>query len=645
MPEQEQSPSQTAQSMFEASQSIGQSGRKAMKKKRVTRLSTPLPVILSPDEDEEETIKRAAIPRSKPPDVRQPQVEPAIMLPVQDEDDIEEASKEALANHQTHIMLVSPRLNEVAAREVLAERATSVLPASPYPVDIDQPANEQQPQHNQKQRVLPFPALPAALSRWKLSHVLLVLVVLAPFIIGGGILEAAQLNQSQSDLYQVNALNGDTQWQQTPSSILQAAHTDAQGSILNVDIGKGFHQLVALNPDGTTLWKTPPSQQTYSLLLPTSQPDTIPIALSGDITVSTSLSDTVTYLNPLVLALLNRQNGHILWQMTLVNAQQAQGAAILGTDSSYIYVALAQTNLPDQQIKPAVQLLAVNQHTGQVAWRVNVPSQNATLQDTGYLIIQKNITVWQVAGTLNAIDTTQSKLLWRAFIEEPNLRMLPPEESQMAILDGNILLERTNAFHALDLMSGDAQWEIANPGLNTGNGFAVSSIATFGNTVFLYDGEVVEAVDASTQHIIWSQKQLDSIRNLNISVDGSLVYLTTTDSIEGSTPAQALVALDSKNGGVRWTFQPSDQVSFVSLLPNGILYNRNVLITLFCPVLPPAPCKQQYLYALNPATGAVLWKYTGNSISDVTLGEDGKTVLFQRNSSAWLDLTERFKNS
>lgn len=645
MPEQEQSPSQTAQSMLEASQSIGQSGRKAMKKKLVTRMSTPLPRILPPIEDEEETVKRAAIPRSRPPDVRQSQVEPAIMSPVQDEDDTEEASKEALANHQTHIMPVAPRLNEVAAREVLAERATNVLPTSPHPVDIDQPANGQPPQHNQKQRFLPFPMLPPALSRWKLSHVLLVLVVLAPFIIGGGVLEAAQLHQSQSDLYQVNALNGNVQWQQTPSSTLHIAHADTHGSILNVDTGKGFHQLVALDTHGATLWKTPPSQQTYSLLLPISQPDTIPIALSGHITVSTPLSDTATYLNPLALFLLNRQNGHILWQTTLVNTQQPEGAAILGKDGSYIYVALAQTNLPDQHIKPAVQLLAINQHTGQVAWRVNAPSQNATLQDTGHLIIQKHIAVWQVAGTLNAIDTSQGKLLWREFIEEPDLRVLPQEESQMAIVDGDILLERTDAFHALDLMGGDAQWEIANPGINTSNGLAVSSIATFGNTVFLYNRELVEAVDASTQHIIWSQKQLDAIYNLNISVDGSLVYLTTTDSIEGSTPVQALVALDSKNGAVHWTFQPSDQVSFVSLQPNGILYSHNTLLTLLCPSLPPAPCTQQYLYALNPATGAVLWKYTGNSISNVALGDDGKTVLFQRNSSAWLDLTERFRNS
>ena len=645
MPEQEPSPLHPVQSMLEASQSMEQTGRKPLKKKRVTRLSTPLPRILPPVEDEEETTKRAAIPKPQPPNVRQPQLESVITPPVGDEDDNEEASKEFLAKHQTHIIPVSPHVNEVAAREVLSERSTSVLPAALRLVDIDQPAEGQLHQHKQKQFIFPFPALPTALSRWKLSHILLVFAILALFIIGGGVLEAAQLKRSQSGLYQINALTGSSQWQQTPSSTLQVTHADTQGSILTVDTGKGFHQLVGLNTNGATLWKTPPSQQIYSVLSPASQPDTLPIALSGHITVSTSLSDTAIYLNPLVLFLLNRQNGHILWETTLVKAQQQQGAAILGTDSTYIYIALAQTNLSTQPIKPAVQLLAVNQHTGQIAWRMNAPSQNTILQDTGHLIIQKNIIIWQVAGVLNAIDTAQGKLLWHEFIEEPNLRMLPQEESQMAVADGNILIERTNAFHALGLMSGDAQWEIPNPGLNTGNGLAVSSIATFGNIVFLYNYEDVEAVDANTQHIIWSQKQLDTIHNLNISVDGSLVYLTTTDSIEGGAPVQALVALDSKNGAVHWTFQPSDQVSFVSLQPNGILYNRNALLTQFCPVLPPAPCTQQYLYALNPTTGAVLWKYTGNSISDVVLSDDGNSVLFQRNSSAWLDLTEQFRNS
>jgi outer membrane protein assembly factor BamB len=69
------------------------------------------------------------------------------------------------------------------------------------------------------------------------------------------------------------------------------------------------------------------------------------------------------------------------------------------------------------------------------------------------------------------------------------------------------------------------------------------------------------------------------------------------------------------------------------------------VLTSFCLSLPPTPCTQQFLYALNAVTGAVIWKYVGNSISDVQLSNDSTTVLFQRNSSAWLDLTERFKNT
>ena len=646
MPEQEQLASQLAQSMLAASQSIGQTAHKSLQKKRIISISTPLPRIPS-IEEEEVTTKRAAVPQSKSAAVPQSPIEPAIIPPIHGENDDEEIEeiRESLANQQTHMMPISPRVNEVAAREVFSERSTSVLTASPHAIDTEQTPDEQSRQYSQKQHILPFPMLPTVLSHGKLSHILLVLVILAPFIIGGGVLEAAQLNQHQSDLYQVNALTGGTQWQQTPSSPLQVAHADAQGSLLNVDTSTNLHQLVALNANGATLWKTAPSRQSYSLL-PTAQPDSVLIALSGHITATTPLSNTATYLNPLVLSLLNRQNGHMLWQTTLVHAQQAQGATISGTDSTYIYVALAQTELPAQHIQPGVQLLAISQRTGQVVWRIADTSQGNVLpQDTGYLVIQKNVVVWQVAGMLNAIDTTQGKLLWQKFIEEPRLSMLPQEEAQMAVTDGDILLERNSFIRALDLMTGNAQWEISNPSLNTGNGLSISSIVTYGNTVFLYDHEYVEAVDANTQHIVWSQKQLDFIHNLNISVDGSLVYLTTTDSIEGSAPTQALVALDSKNGAVRWTFQPSEQVSFVSLQPNGILYNRNVLLTLFCPTLPPAPCTQQYLYALNPTAGTERWKYTGNSITNVSLGDDGKTVLFQRNSSAWLDLTEQFRNS
>ncbi len=380
-------------------------------------------------------------------------------------------------------------------------------------------------------------------------------------------------------------------------------------------------------------------------LFPDASPSrTVLLALSGTISVSNAVhGNTATYLQPLIFSLVDRQSGRTLWQKTLVSSQQQQGATILGADSRYIYVALAQTRLASHTTTQGTQLLALNRLTGQVAWHIADHAQaNAIPQDTGQLLLQQHLLIWQVAGTVYAINTaaaTAGKVLWHESIAETSMQLLLQEEAQMSIAGKVLLIERNDAFYALDPLNGNRLWEIANPAL------ALPFITSYNNIALLYGNGAVVAFDTNTQQIIWSQQQLDAIQNLQISDDGTLAYAITTDSIESNTAAQALVAIDMKNGSVRWTFQPPAQVTFIPLPPSGIFYNRGIVLTSFCPALPPTPCSHQFLYALNATTGAVIWKYVGNSISDVQLSNDGTTVLFQRNSSAWLDLTERFKNT
>jgi len=590
--------------MPEQDHTTNQHGRKPLKKKRIVRMSTPLPSVRPPTHIEDKETSRL----------------PANIAAVRDDD---EALKESIAAQQTHHMPVPARINETS-QEVFAEQANTVMPAPPA--------------HS----FLP--------GRWKLSHILLILVVLAPFIIGGGVLEAAQLNQNRNGLYQIEALTGATQWQQTPATSTQIAYADARGSLLNVTTSTGQHQIVALNSNGITLWKSFQSQNTLTPLATVSPAGTLLLALSGHISASNPVTGvTATYLHPFTLSLLERQSGQVLWQNTLISPQQAQGAKIVGADSHYLYVALAQTRLQSYKAKRGVELVAIDPHDGHVAWHITDPAQaNAIPQDAGQLLLYKNLAVWQVAGTLYTIDTTstgQGKILWRAFIAETHTQMLLQEEAQMAVAGGDLLFERSDAFHALDIQSGAVQWEISNPNLDSGNTLAVTAITSYGTTVILYESTDIEAINTLTQHIVWSLKQLDAIHNLRISNDGTLAFVTTTDSIEGSAPTQALVALDMSNGTVRWTFQPSDQINFIPLATGGIAYSQNIILTTFCLSQLPVPCTQQYLYALNPSTGTTLWKYAGNTFSDVYLSSDGRIVLFQRNSNAWLDLTERFKNS
>ncbi|MEO8956620.1 MAG: PQQ-binding-like beta-propeller repeat protein [Ktedonobacteraceae bacterium] len=646
----------------EPSYASRQQGRRPLSKNRITKMSMPLPRIPPPIVDDDDvTLKASAIklklPLPSAQDVDEETLKAsAIKLPLysaqdvdeaSDDDEIsdideasddDEASKEALAARPTHLMPVSPRRNATVTREAVSAQYIDALAAA-----SEAYASAEQPVRGQ--RVLP--ALPFFVGSWKFSRLLLILIVLAPFTIGGGVLAAAQLNQRQQSLYQVNARTGAMQWQQTLPAEADIAHVDAQGSLLNVTTGQGLHQIVALNRNNVTLWKSAQSQNSFSLFPDASPARTVLIALSGTISVSNAMNGTTaTYLQPLVFSLVDRQSGRTLWQKTLVSSQQQQGGAILGVDSRYIYVALAQIKPASHSTTQGTQLLALNRLTGQVAWHITDPAQvNDIPQDAGQLLLQQHLLIWQVAGTIYAIDTTDAaaasagKVLWHESLAETSMQQLPQEEAQMSIAGRVLLIERNDAFHALDPLNGTILWDIANPG------FALTFITSYNNIVLLYGNGAIEALDTNTQQIMWSQQQLDAIQNLQISDDGTLAYATTTDSIEGSSPAQALVAIDMKNGSVHWTFQPSAQVTFIPLQTSGIFYNRGIVLTSFCSTLPPTPCTQQFLYALNATTGAVIWKYVGNSISDVQISNDGTAVLFQRNSSAWLDLTERFKNT
>lgn len=647
-----------------------QPGRKPLSKNRITKMSTTLPRVSPPIVDDDEvTLKAAAIKLKRPlpstedvdevtfkaaaikpslpssQDVDEVTLKAAAIKPPlpssQDDDevsDVDEASKEALAARPTHLMPVSPRLTAAVIREAVSAQYIDALPVSleAY-VSTEQPTR---PVH--RQRVLA--TLPFSVGNWKFSRLLLILLVLAPFTIGGGVLAAAQLNQRQQSLYQVNARTGAIEWQQTLPTAAHIAYADAQGSLLNVTTGQGLHQIVALNRNNVTLWKSAQSQNTFSLFPDSSPSRTVLLAQSGTISVSNDADgNTATYLQPLVFSLVDRLSGRTLWQKTLVSSQQQQGATILGADSRYIYVALAQTRPASHSTSQGTQLLALNRLSGQVAWRIVDHAQaNDIPQDTGQLLLQQHLLIWQVAGTLYAINTaaaTAGKVLWHKSIAETSIQLLPQEEAQMIIAGKVLLIERSDAFHALDPLNGNILWGIVNPGS------ALTFITSYNTIVLLYGDGEIEALDTNTQQFIWSQQQLDAVQGLQISDDGTLAYATTTDSIEDSPPTQALVAIDMKNGSVRWTFQPSTQITFISLQSSGILYNRGMVLTSFCSSLPSTPCSQQFLYALNATTGAVLWKYVGNSIEDVQLSNDGTTVLFQRNSSAWLDLTERFKNT
>jgi outer membrane protein assembly factor BamB len=482
---------------------------------------------------------------------------------------------------------------------------------------------------------------------WRFSHRLFALVLLL-LLVGGGVLEHAHLNQSRTGLYQVMLPGGAIQWQQTSSPPVQPLAVDAQGSILDTNAGEELHQLSALDQNGALLWKTFASEGSFSLPVTPAQSGTILVALSGHTTLNYQVApDDPAYLHPLdhlhTLILLKRSTGQVIWQSTIVNVGEQQDAVVLGADARFFYVASLQTEPSADSSGPAVQLLAVEQSTGNIEWRVFGPVElDATPPDFGKLLPHGRQVIWQVAGNLYAIDTLLGQIQWRQHIDE-GPQVLLREEAGLALAAGVLLVERSDSLHGLDTSSGKELWVLPNPDSRILQ--RPAGIVATGNLFLIYGDGFLEAVDAITHQTVWSHNELDEVEQLRISDDGTMAYVVLIDTIAGSSPAQVLTALDLKTGSVHWTFQPTSQLSFVHLQSDGLQYQHGRLFTTVCfsSYTTDQDCTHEGLYALNAATGAILWKFEATNFARVYVSADGGVLLFQATSSDWLDFIQRFR--
>ena len=208
-------------------------------------------------------------------------------------------------------------------------------------------------------------------------------------------------------------------------------------------------------------------------------------------------------------------------------------------------------------------------------------------------------------------------------------------------MDGVLLVERNYVYNALDLASGAGHWSVSDPGADSSE-YPGGVIATH-HLFLIYDGGVLEALHTNNNQVVWSQKELNLIQGVWMANDGSLIYLVILNSVDGSPPEQALVALETQSGTVRWTFEPLDQESFVRLPADGPQYSRHTLFVALCLSDSQAVCSRTRLYALNGDTGGVRWKIEGMQIASIRVSLDGDVLLLQVRSSPWMDLTGRFR--
>ncbi|HLJ35246.1 MAG TPA: PQQ-binding-like beta-propeller repeat protein [Ktedonobacteraceae bacterium] len=509
--------------------------------------------------------------------------------------------------------------NDATANEPGASGAT-VIENDTNDADEAIPPSHSSPVQTQP-RKLPRPLQPVA-RLWNFSRVLCIALLLIP-LIAIGFYAYAQLNHFQSNLYTVNASTGTVLWQQPASGAAQTALVDTQGSVQVATLANNKQQLIALDAHGIVQWQSFSSDGLF----------TLPSVHSAPGTVLATLSEQTATGHSLTLYSFNQTTGHTNWHYEITQPVQAQSADILGADNNFIYAVRTQP-LAGQQTQ--VQLLAINQYTGYIGWRVNSPAEaDGNPLDKGTLLLAGHTLIWQVDATIEVTDATQGNMLWTADLPFSNISILQQEEAQMVVLHDQLVVERNDALHSFDMATGKKLWNMSVFDFSTGT--IPASIAIAGQTILVYGNGQIAAVSASDQHVIWQQRQMGNILGFHVSDDGTLIYVMLLDSVENSTPAQALVALDAQNGAARWTFQPSDQFTFLNPQSNGFQYHHNIILSTLCFA---STCNHPRLYALNATTGSTLWKFAGNSVSNPLMSADGSIVSYEGNTSAWQQFSQ-----
>ncbi len=484
------------------------------------------------------------------------------------------------------------------------------------PTPLSSPAQSPPTQSVVQHRNLPLPLQPVA-RLWKFSRLLCIALLLIP-IIAACMYAYVQLNHSQNSLYTVDAQTGTVLSQQPATGAAQTGLVDAQGSVQIVTLANNKQQVVALDTHGTVQWQSFSSDGTF----------TLPPVHSAPGTVLATLSEQTATGYSLTLYSFNRTTGRTNWQYEITQPAQAQSADILGANNNFIYAASTQP-LPGAQTQ--VQLLAINQYTGYIGWRVDSPAEaDGKPLDKGTLLLAGDSLVWQVEATIEVIDATQGSILWTTALPFSNNGSLQQEEAQMGVVHGQVVVERNDALYSFDLTTGKKLWNVGV--FDFAAGTIPASIATAGQTILVYGNGQLAAISVNNQQIIWQQRQMGNVLGFHVSDDGTLIYVVLLDSVENSTPAQALVAFNAQNGAARWTFQPTDQFTFLHPQSAGFQYHHNVILTTLCLT---AGCNHPRLYALNAATGATLWKFAGNSVSNPLISTDGSIVSYEGNISAW----------
>ncbi len=397
---------------------------------------------------------------------------------------------------------------------------------------------------------------------------------------------------------------------------------------LSVYIGSTDGTVAALNAaSGTLRWR--------SVVASSASTTTVAALAEGAVYVSA----TNVNKHPLTtyLAALRASDGSVLWHATLAGA-----AAVVATGPGVVYLAFSGdgTNPHEMQMLRA--------EDGAVVWRTQVEGagplhasmHEGTIYVTSFTTQLPSPGYYYASTIVYALDASTGAVSWRTSIGRTNYLAEVAGGAVYLVDTGTDVVCDPHVLHVLGASDGAERWHSKGTLLNligVEQGRAYVAVVPEGCAALTYDHAPLSALNTGDGSKVW---QIDvpsafsgPLANGVIYVPGAGTVLAAYRARDGSrlwqvqgesgrlwildaglytsVAGQGLDALDPATGAVRWRYRPGDDVS-LSTIANGILYGiSSRQIT--------GSSRNQAIVALTTSNGKLLWTFQIGTSDDTPI--------------------------
>jgi eukaryotic-like serine/threonine-protein kinase len=220
-------------------------------------------------------------------------------------------------------------------------------------------------------------------------------------------------------------------------------------------------------------------------------------------------------------------------------------------------------------------------------YQITVTDRLGCFASANFTVVSDPTTSWPMfmhdyhhSGTSDNIAPLNNSLLWKFDVDRGEISNIVATSA--AVVAGIVYIASHNSYvYALDAYTGTCYWRYSLPGMGT-----LSSPAVVDGVVYIGSDYGLHAINAYTGAKIWQSSPAITILS-SPAVLGGLVYT-------GSFVEHSVYAFRVSDGQQVWSYTTGDYVNSSPAVVGNVVY--------IC-------SDDGYLYALDAATGALIWKF------------------------------------